>query len=1012
MSKITSFSRNKLSKQLLIGFGLSLLAVGSIAISITYLSLRHNLEQQVRQRAQTITQGIEFATEGLLEDKETFLLERIVQNYATLPSVLEISIVDPNGYVLAHSHKIKINGSITSYGDIQPTLNPSFQQASRTGRAINILTVLDGKPVIVQFLPFSSALFDRTDPAMSSKYRGVTIAVMDLQQLEKEALKNALLTILAMTVSGSMILLFMGWLISRLILTPLTEIQLAIANHEQQKTLDLKTFPDNEIGFLGSTLASVFGQLNEFKQMELEIAERKYIEVAKRYELATQAAKVWVWEWDIQSDKFVLEQGIQEWLGYEHCQIPSQFQIWLNNVYSEDRQLFYDNLQDNLNGKTPEFACEHRLLKADGNVHWFLSRGQSVLDDRGQALKAIGTITDIDDRKQAEKLIQQQAERESLLLEITKKIRQTLDLQTIFNTAVSEIREFLVADRVGIFKFDPDSHFNDGEFVSESVLPPFDSAIAIKIHDHCFGDQYAALYQQGQIQNISDIHNAGLTDCHIKVLAQFQIQANLVIPLLNADRLWGLICIQQCSSTRIWQGVEIDFIQQIANQLAIAIQQATLFEQLQQELNERHQTEIKLVDSNQKLAISNDELSRATRLKDEFLANMSHELRTPLNSILGMTEILKDQIFGEVNERQNQSLQTVENSATHLLALINDILDVAKIESGQVTLELTATSIKSLCKSSLSFVKQQALNKRIQLIDRIPAYLPELMLDERRIRQVLINLLNNAVKFTPEGGNITLEVSQISSDQADVFSNDAPNYLRIAVIDTGIGISAENIQKLFQPFIQIDSALNRQYVGTGLGLALVKRSVELHGGEVELLSELGVGSQFIVNLPFKKAITSQRYEPSHNPKIESAQESKQLGDILILLAEDNEANVMTFSSYLKAMGYQLLIAKDGQTLIDLAKKHQPDVIITDIQMPIIDGIEAIKQIRLDSNLVNVQIIALTALAMKGDREKCLEAGANEYLSKPIKLKQLAITIQGLLNSRLQTQDFKLSHLDN
>jgi CheY-like chemotaxis protein/anti-sigma regulatory factor (Ser/Thr protein kinase) len=334
--------------------------------------------------------------------------------------------------------------------------------------------------------------------------------------------------------------------------------------------------------------------------------------------------------------------------------------------------------------------------------------------------------------------------------------------------------------------------------------------------------------------------------------------------------------------------------------------------------------------------------------------------------------------------------------------LINDILDVAKIESGQVTLELTATSIKSLCKSSLSFVKQQALNKRIQLIDRIPAYLPELMLDERRIRQVLINLLNNAVKFTPEGGNITLEVSQISSDQADVFSNDAPNYLRIAVIDTGIGISAENIQKLFQPFIQIDSALNRQYVGTGLGLALVKRIVELHGGEVELLSELGVGSQFIVNLPFKKAITSQRYEPSHNSKIESAQESKQLGDILILLAEDNEANVMTFSSYLKAMGYQLLIAKDGQTLIDLAKKHQPDVIITDIQMPIIDGIEAIKQIRLDSNLVNVQIIALTALAMKGDREKCLEAGANEYLSKPIKLKQLAITIQGLLNSRLQT----------
>jgi signal transduction histidine kinase len=161
--------------------------------------------------------------------------------------------------------------------------------------------------------------------------------------------------------------------------------------------------------------------------------------------------------------------------------------------------------------------------------------------------------------------------------------------------------------------------------------------------------------------------------------------------------------------------------------------------------------------------------------------------------------------------------------------LINDILDVAKIESGQVTLELTATDINSLCNSSIAFIKQQALTKRIQLIPRIPKNLPEIMLDERRIRQVLINLLNNAVKFTLEGGTITLEVSQVQLESST--TNLTPlNYIKIAVIDTGIGISAENIQKLFQPFIQIDSALNRQYTGTGLGLALVKRLVELHGG--------------------------------------------------------------------------------------------------------------------------------------------------------------------------------------
>jgi signal transduction histidine kinase len=226
--------------------------------------------------------------------------------------------------------------------------------------------------------------------------------------------------------------------------------------------------------------------------------------------------------------------------------------------------------------------------------------------------------------------------------------------------------------------------------------------------------------------------------------------------------------------------------------------------------------------SETKLQLANEELKRATRLKDEFLANMSHELRTPLNSILGMNEGLQEGIFGRINERQIQVLQTIEISSTHLLTLINDILDVAKIESGQVTLELTATDINSLCNSSIAFIKQQALTKRIQLIPRIPKNLPEIMLDERRIRQVLINLLNNAVKFTLEGGTITLEVSQVQLESST--TNLTPlNYLKIAVIDTGIGISAENIQKLFQPFIQIDSALNRQYTGTGLGLALVKR---------------------------------------------------------------------------------------------------------------------------------------------------------------------------------------------
>jgi signal transduction histidine kinase/CBS domain-containing protein len=577
---------------------------------------------------------------------------------------------------------------------------------------------------------------------------------------------------------------------------------------------------------------------------------------------------------------------------------------------------------------------------------------------------------------------------------ITQRIRQSLDLPIIFDTACQEIQQLLQCDRVGIFKFDPDYNFDNGEFVAESVADGFISVMRVRVHDHCFGGGYAAAYAQGRMQVVNDIDNAGLMDCHLVVLRKFQIRANLVMPLLRGSNLWGLLCIHQCANTRQWQEHEINLVQQIANQLTIAIQQASLYSQSQQEIVERKQAQQQLTETNQQLA-------RATRLKDEFLANMSHELRTPLNSILGMNEGLQEGIFGSINERQLKALRTIESSSTHLLALINDILDVAKIESGQVTLELTATDLDSLCQSSLAFIKQQALTKRIQLIPRIPKYLPEIMLDERRIRQVLINLLNNAVKFTLEGGKITLEVSQVQIESST--TNLTPlNYLKIAVIDTGIGISSENIEKLFQPFIQIDSSLNRQYQGTGLGLALVKRLVELHGGNVELTSEVGVGSCFAINLPFN--VSSQAIEPQTKSELSGQSQIGQsqtegLISPLILLAEDNEANIATFTSYLEAKGYRILLATDGQQAIALAKTEQPDLILMDIQMPVIDGMEAIKQIRLDPNLVDIPIIALTAFAMAGDREKCLAAGAKEYLSKPIKLKTLADTIWSILGNR-------------
>jgi two-component system, sensor histidine kinase and response regulator len=245
----------------------------------------------------------------------------------------------------------------------------------------------------------------------------------------------------------------------------------------------------------------------------------------------------------------------------------------------------------------------------------------------------------------------------------------------------------------------------------------------------------------------------------------------------------------------------------------------------------------------------------ANQAKSNFLSVMSHELRTPLSAILGMTEGLNDEIFGTINERQKAALSTIEQSGEHLLALINDILDVSRIEAGKIELELTSVNVEELCADLLPRITQQAANKEIQLIADIQPNLTKITIDKRRISQSIINLLSNAVKFTAKGGTVTLKVESVptSAYTRDIKDIDSTqnhhSLLIISVTDTGIGIAPENIDKLFQPFVQLDSGLNRRYEGSGLGLVLVKRIVEQHGGNVWIHSEVGKGSCFTIEIP-------------------------------------------------------------------------------------------------------------------------------------------------------------------
>ena len=412
------------------------------------------------------------------------------------------------------------------------------------------------------------------------------------------------------------------------------------------------------------------------------------------------------------------------------------------------------------------------------------------------------------------------------------------------------------------------------------------------------------------------------------------------------------------------------------------------------------------------LSAANAELGRAARLKDEFLASMSHELRTPLHAILGMSEALLEQVHGPLNERQAKYLATVSASGRHLLELINDILDLSKIGAGKLELFIASVAIVPVCRASLQLVKEAAYQKEIHLSSRVDAALHSLPADERRLKQILVNLLSNAVKFTPEHGSVGIEVAGDTERQT----------VRFTVADTGIGIAQDDLAKLFQPFVQLDSSLARNYGGTGLGLALVYRMTELHGGSVSVESELGKGSRFTVSLPWPvvlgpasptdtQAIPGTEFHASDTGKHLAPQSGgisggtqgeadiRALHNTLILLAEDNEANITTLADYLQAKGCRLLIARNGREAVAHALAQRPNLVLMDIQMPVLDGLEAIRQLRANPNMHAVPIIALTALAMPGDREHCLAAGADEYMSKPFAIRELLTTMAALLQRR-------------